>query len=141
MPISRRRAANPRAVRDCGNAGCDERDGACPFGVALRPVDAEAGQPPPFPTWAYHAPYLPAQVSIGIALATPLTEPEFLHLTFATRPDAKNREPMAHPAAFGRLTGVRIGMPGERVTLRPPKRRRRSGLVAFFRRRRSTSWS
>jgi hypothetical protein len=106
-------------------------DGACPFGVALRPVDAEAGQPPPFPTWAYHAPYLPAQVSIGIALATPLTEPEFLHLTFATRPDAKNREPLVHPAEFGRLTGIRIGMPVEPHS-QAAKAASGSGLVTFF---------
>ncbi len=84
---------------------------ACPFGIAFRPLDPAAETLPPFPTWAYHAPYLPAQVSIGIALATPLSEPEFLYLPFATRPDAKGREPIAHPAGLRQLTGVRIGLP------------------------------
>ena len=84
---------------------------ACPFGIAFRPSDPAAETLPPFPTWAYHAPYLPAQVSIGIALATPLAEPEFLYLTFATRPDAKRREPIEHPAGLRRLTGVRVGLP------------------------------
>jgi hypothetical protein len=87
------------------------KQGACPFGIVLRPVDPAADGAPPFPTWAYHAPYLPAQVSIGIALATPLVEPEFLHLAFATRPEAKHREPMNHPSGFARLSDVRIGMP------------------------------
>ena len=84
---------------------------ACPFGVALRPQDLEAETLPPFPTWAYHAPYLPAQVSIGIALATRLTEPEFLFITFATRPESKGREPTSHPAGLRRLTAARIGLP------------------------------
>lgn len=87
--------------------------GACPFGVALRPDDPkDAEEPPPFPTWAYHAPYLPAQVSIGIALATPLTEPEFLYMNFATPPRVKNREPLAHPLGVREITHVRIGLPG-----------------------------
>ena len=87
--------------------------GACPFGIALRPDDpVDADQPPPFPTWAYHAPYLPAQVSIGIALATPLTEPEFLYMNFATPPLAKDREPLTHPLGLREITHVRIGLPG-----------------------------
>ncbi len=105
--------------------------GACPFGVALRPIDVEADEAPPFPTWAYHAPYLPKQVSIGIALATPLTEPEFLHLAFATKPESKNREPMTHPAGFAQLTGVRIGVPSG-VHSAAAKAASASGFVAFF---------
>ncbi len=107
------------------------RQGACPFGVAFRPADAEADEAPPFPTWAYHAPYLPAQVSIGIALATPLTEPEFLHMTFATPPDAKNREPMNHPVGFARLTGIGIGVPSDPHSP-AAKTASASGLVTFF---------
>jgi hypothetical protein len=88
-------------------------DGGCPFGIALRPEDpADAEEPPPFPTWAYHAPYLPPQVSIGIALATPLTEPEFLYMNFATSPKAKGREPLDHPLGIHELSHVRIALPG-----------------------------
>lgn len=88
-------------------------EGACPFGIALRPDDpVDAEEPPPFPTWAYHAPYLPSQVAIGIALATPLTEPEFLYVNFATSPQAKAREPLEHPLGLRELTHVRIAAPG-----------------------------
>ncbi len=88
-------------------------DGACPFGIALRPDEpADAGALPPFPTWAYHAPYLPAPVSIGIALATPLIEPEFLYMNFATSPQSKAREPLEHPLGLRELTHVRIASPG-----------------------------
>jgi hypothetical protein len=86
---------------------------ACPFGIALRPDDpADAEEPPPFPTWAYHAPYLPQQVSIGIALASPLVEPEFLYMNFATSPQAKGREPLVHPLGLREITHVRIASPG-----------------------------
>lgn len=89
-------------------------EGACPFGIALRPDDpADAEEPPPFPTWAYHAPYLPAQVSIGIALATPLTEPEFLYMNFATSPQSKAREPLEHPLGVREITHVRIASPAQ----------------------------
>ena len=88
-------------------------DGACPFGIALRPSDpADAEEPPPFPTWAYHAPYLPAPVAIGIALASPLAEPEFLYINFATAPRDKAREPLEHPLGLREITHVRIATPG-----------------------------
>lgn len=109
------------------------RDGsACPFGIALRPSDPDAEALPPFPTWAYHAPYLPAPVSIGLALATPLAEPEFLYLNFATRPDAKGREPIAHPAGPRRLTGVRVGLPPHGAGSHAAAAVADLGLVAWF---------
>src|SRR3954465_7960291 len=43
------------------------RAGACPFGVILRPsVDALETRPP-FPTWSYTPPYLPAGLVIDVA--------------------------------------------------------------------------
>ncbi|MGA8533289.1 MAG: VOC family protein [Candidatus Tumulicola sp.] len=109
------------------------QDGACPFGIALRPLDPEPSDAPPFPTWAYHAPYLPAQVSIGIALATPLAEPEFLYLNFATPPGAKQREPMTHPSGLVRLTGVRIGMPSPTdVRSQAARAASAAGLVSYY---------
>ena len=95
------------------------REGACPFGIALRPQAQEANVAAPFPTWAYHAPYLPAQVTIGIALATPLRDPEFLYLPFATAPASKNLEPLSHPLGVRQLTAVRIGMPATRGARSP----------------------
>lgn len=94
-------------------------EGACPFGIALRPQDQEANVAAPFPTWAYHAPYLPARVAIGIALATPLQAPEFLYLPFATAPASKNLEPLSHPLGVRKLTGVRVGMPASRGARSP----------------------
>ena len=108
------------------------RDGACPFGIALRPAQPDADTPPPFPTWAYHAPYLPPQVSIGIALATPLTEPEFLYVTFATRPDAKNIEPLKHPLGVRTVTGVRIGTPDHQPQSPAAKAMRTERLASFY---------
>jgi hypothetical protein len=108
-------------------------EGASPFGIALRPSDLQTGERPPFPTWAYHAPYLPANVAIGIALNTPLSEPEFLHIAFATQPGAKRREPLQHPVGLSRLTGVRIGGPhGDGVRSQAAKAVAAGGLVAFF---------
>jgi hypothetical protein len=107
--------------------------GGCPFGIALRPIDPTAGDTPPFPTWAYHAPYLPARVSIGIAIATPLAEPEFLHVTFATRPAAKKREPMNESSGFSRLETVRLGMPpGASPRSQAAKVTSQLGLISFY---------
>lgn len=109
------------------------RDDACPFGVATRPSDPQAEALPPFPTWAYHAPYLPPGISIGIAPATPLSQPEFLHVAFATRPDAKRLEPLEHPAGVESLTGVRIGLPpGSGAPTLAAKAVAAAGLVSFY---------
>lgn len=109
------------------------RDDACPFGIATRPSDPQAEALPPFPTWAYHAPYLPPGVSIGIALATPLSQPELLHLAFATRPDAKQIEPLAHPTGAKFLTGVCIGLPlGRAARTQAANAIASAGLVSFF---------
>jgi Glyoxalase-like domain len=88
-------------------------DGACPFSIALRPDTPSDDMALPFPTWAYHAPYLPPQVKIALALDTSLTEPDFFYLGFATRPDVKKREPVAHALPLGDLTSVRIVLPAE----------------------------
>jgi hypothetical protein len=106
---------------------------ACPFGVATRPSDPRAEALPPFPTWAYHAPYLPPGIAIGIALATPLSQPEFLHIAFATRPEAKRLEPLEHPAGIQFMTGVRIGLPsGSGAPTFAAKAVSSAGLVSFY---------
>ena len=107
-------------------------EGACPFGVALRPAGRPEGTKPPFPTWAYHAPYLPEQVSIGIALATPLIEPEFLYLNFATPPQAKGQEPLVHPLGVAQLTSVRFGIPGGSLNAPAAKAMEAAGLIEVY---------
>lgn len=66
------------------------RDGTCPFGVVLRPAPEAAGADPPFATWSYAPGYLPAGLSIDIALATPLSEPELFYPQVSAR--ARERE-------------------------------------------------
>lgn len=108
-------------------------EGACPLGIALRPADTkDAEEHPPFATWAYHAPYLPQPVSIGIGVNTPLTEPEILYVNFATSPASKDREPIAHPLGVKEITSVRIGLPGGSAQSPGAKAVAAAGLVEFF---------
>ncbi|MBV8285248.1 MAG: VOC family protein [Candidatus Eremiobacteraeota bacterium] len=110
------------------------REGACPLGIALRPADPrDAEEHPAFATWAYHAPYLAPQVSIGIAVNSPLTEPEILYVNFATSPASKNREPLDHQLGVKEITGLRIGVPGDLPQAAAAKAVAASGLAEFFR--------
>ena len=108
-------------------------EGACPFGIALRPLQAhDESAKPPFPTWSYYAPYLPQQVAIAMAINTPLTEPEFFYLNFATGPKEKNREPIDHPLGLREITAVRIGLPGGSPQSAASKAARTAGIVSFY---------
>lgn len=85
--------------------------GACPFGIVLRPArDTHAGQPP-FPTWAYAPSYLPAGLAIEVAVDTPLSEPEFFYLGFQRGRAGGTQEPIAHAIAAAEITSLRIGTP------------------------------
>jgi hypothetical protein len=85
--------------------------GACPFGIVLRPAgDARGGQPP-FPTWAYAPSYLPAGLAIEVAVDTPLNEPEFFYLGFQRGRARGAQEPIVHAIAAAEITGLRIGIP------------------------------
>lgn len=106
-------------------------DGACPFGVSLRPHTPSDDVAPPFPTWAYHAPYLPPSVKIAIALDTSLTEPDFFYLGFASRPDRKGREPVTHAIPAGDLTSVRIALPGPEPRSAAARAVSALGLIGF----------
>lgn len=44
--------------------------GTCPFGVCLRPVEGQAPEILPFPTWNYQPTYFPAGVAIPIKIQT-----------------------------------------------------------------------
>lgn len=58
----------------------DRQGVACPFGVILRSTGDDVG--PPFDTWEYRPPYLPAPLAIHVACEVPLTEPAFFYLPF-----------------------------------------------------------
>jgi len=85
----------------------------CPFGICTRPTDA-TGQPP-FTTWDYRPPYLPASRSIAMARSSARAiEPLLFHLPFGRRPDrvpTTRREPLAHPLGCRQMTRLRLCSP------------------------------
>jgi hypothetical protein len=87
-------------------------DGACPFGIALRP--APGARPPlPFAGWTYAPSYLPAGWGIHVAeTSTEPTEPFLFYLPFADPPAhlAVGGAPR-HRAGVRRLTAVRLETP------------------------------
>ena len=85
--------------------------GACPFGIALRPAGDARAEQPPFPTWAYAPTYLPAGLAIEVAVDTPLNEPEFFYLGFQRGRARGAQEPIAHAVAAVEITGLSIGTP------------------------------
>ena len=96
---------------------CRWRDtGACPFGVALRPAAGSDG-PLPFDTWTYRPLYLPEGVTIPIAANSDrLNEPLIFVATIGAAPStyaAARRQPLDHPAGAGRMTSVRLTLPGD----------------------------
>ena len=91
----------------------------CPFGVVLRSSD---GTPPPFASWTYTPPYVPAEASIEVACDVPLTQPALFCLISATTPDAPkavSSAPRGHGIPIRELTDVRIALPGN-DELAPP---------------------
>jgi hypothetical protein len=85
--------------------------GACPFGIVLRPKGNAPVEQPPFPAWAYRPSYLPAGLAIDMAVDTPLNEPEFFYLGFQRGRARQVPEPAAHAIAATRVTSVSIGAP------------------------------
>lgn len=84
------------------------RPEVAPFGVVSRPgAGEETG--PPFSSWPYRPPYLPAPLAIDVATDTPLGEPAFFHLAFASA-DRFLADPPRHPLGLRRLTGVEIAL-------------------------------
>ena len=87
----------------------NRHDGACPFGIVLRPDRDSEIRNPPFDAWAYRPPYLPAPLAIHIAVDTPVSEPEFFYLGFQ-RDRARRAEP-AHAIPAADITSVSLGSP------------------------------
>jgi hypothetical protein len=72
------------------------RAGACPFGVIVRPSPDTVEAPPPFPTWRYTPPYLPADIAIDVADDTPLAEPAVFHMAVAGVRGRRAEQPIDH---------------------------------------------
>jgi hypothetical protein len=107
-----------------------ERDrGACPFAVIGRPADPARSTEAPFETWAYRPRYLPPNAAIGLAVETPLDEPEWFWLGFARAREREGRAP-EHALPLRNVRQVRFAGP-----VRPAAKAARvveaTGLVSF----------
>lgn len=79
----------------------------CPFGIAFRPT--EKGESAPFQAWDYHPAYLPDFLKIEVAEGTPLSEPMYFYLSFASRQHrVGKREPMEHNPPLREVTSVSV---------------------------------
>jgi len=87
--------------------------GACPFGVVLRPADGAVDAGAPFKSWAYRPQYMPAGLAIDIARATPLSGPEFFYLGFQRDRARLGQEPVDHTLPIRSLTMVTLSRPRE----------------------------
>jgi hypothetical protein len=102
--------------------GLDERirwreTGACPFGVSFRPADPSSdARSWPFPTWPYHAAYLPPGDSLPIVTpAGRLTDPMVFVSRRGRHSDGKpvfSRDPNAEPQDLPAITRVVVRRPG-----------------------------
>jgi hypothetical protein len=92
----------------------NRQDGACPFGICLRPT-IDSVVPVAFPSWAYHPPYLPETLSIVVGTNSDvLTEPMLFQTPFGKRPDqfpAEKAQPLEHPVGLRQITRVEIISP------------------------------
>jgi hypothetical protein len=108
------------------------RRGACPFGIVLRARDDGASQLP-FPTRPYAPGYLPQGFTIGIAVETPLTEPEFFVLRFPRGHARAGQKPHPDAIPLKPVTDVRIGTPVARPFSVAARWAESSGLLSFGR--------
>lgn len=97
-----------------------QAQGTCPFGVCLRPLEGQAPEVLPFPTWNYQPAYFPADVAISVATnVSALSEPMLFYLPFARRqdsyPEAKV-QPLNHAVGWREVTRVSLTL-----TQSPPR--------------------
>lgn len=107
------------------------RDGACPFGICWRPGDG-GDCDPPFRTWDYVPPYLPAGERIRVAEDGGLGEPMWFFIGSGRSPKALpagEREPFGHSAGMKTLSGVTMVCPGTDRWSEAGRLIRDSGLV------------
>jgi hypothetical protein len=103
----------------------------CPFGIVLRPRGHDRAGQPPFPTWAYTPSYLPAGLTIDVAVNTPLTEPEFFYLGFQRMPPLGVLKSTADPFVAPALTAVTIGTPGPGQRSLAARSAEEAGVLSF----------
>jgi len=86
--------------------------------VIVRPSTDSLDVRPPFPTWPYTPPYLPAGVAIDVADGTPLAEPAVFHM--AVRRSRSGDEPIDHQPPLRTISRVSIDgpLPSERSAAR-----------------------
>ncbi len=96
------------------------RAGACPFGVIVRPSTDSVDVRPPFPTWPYTPPYLPAGVAIDVADGTPLAEPAVFHMAVQRSRGRSGEQPIDHEPPVRTVNRVSIEgpLPSERSAAR-----------------------
>ena len=84
------------------------QDNASPFGICLRPVDAQ-DESPPFPAWEYRPAYLPDPLLMYIGEAG-IEEPMWVYLSFMRR---VHREQwfIEHPIGIREITGLTLATP------------------------------
>ncbi|MDZ8028629.1 MAG: hypothetical protein RMX65_017880 [Nostoc sp. DedQUE01] len=86
----------------------------CPFGIAFRSTASDSREIP-FPTWDYHAEYLPPKASIPIATNSDnLSEPLiFISPTIKKPTDyALERQiPLVHQVGFKEITALQVSLP------------------------------
>jgi hypothetical protein len=86
------------------------RSGACPLGLCLRPQQAD--DEPPFPTWDYRPPYLPAPLVMRVGVnSASAAEPLVLCMPFGLRPGpppAWLAQAQEHPLGLLQMTALRI---------------------------------
>lgn len=82
--------------------------GASPFGICVRPGDAQNSNAP-FPAWEYRPAYLPGPLLMHIA-ETRVEEPMWFHLSFMRRTDREQRF-LEHPIGVREITGLALMTP------------------------------
>jgi hypothetical protein len=90
---------------------CEQRQtGVCPFGIIFVAA-VEPAPRAPFPVWSYAPIYLPAGMSMQIALLTSLNEPELFYLPFLRRAARRPNEPVIHALPIRQISGLAVGVP------------------------------
>jgi hypothetical protein len=105
-------------------------DGACPFGIVLRPTDDTVDVEPPFASRPYKTQYMPPGVSIDVALETPLAGPAFFYLGFQRGAARRGQEPVGHELPAKSLTGVTVWRPASGDS-QAARSLQAAGLVTF----------
>jgi hypothetical protein len=90
----------------------DRDNGACPFGICLRPT-IDSADTVAFSSWAYSPPYLLKTMSITVGTNSDvLTEPMLFQTPFGKRPDQYEKaQPLEHGVGLREITRVEIVSP------------------------------